>query len=245
MGEIQQVAQKTANSRAGEAFIRLGHAIRGGLYVVMGILAVEWALGYRHQAPGTSQAINVVGQSPFGKILLIFVILGLVGYAGWGLVRMTWKKSWPTRIGYFFSAVGYGSLVIPAISLLQNQTSVPDAGWSKLMITAGTPIGRIILVVAGLGIIVGAFTQVKQSLDEDWLMKFGLWGRSGMLFLAGLFLILAGWYADPNSPHSFAQVLVTVTQWSFGPLIVIFIGLGLIALGVYSLLLAKRNEHTR
>src|SRR5689334_8665451 len=97
MGEIQKTVQKTANSDVGAAFIRWGHAIRGALYIVMGILAIEWALGKHNQAPGPSQVIALAAQSPLSKILLILIILGLVGYLTWGLVRLSWKRPLATR----------------------------------------------------------------------------------------------------------------------------------------------------
>lgn len=234
MGEIQRTAQQTADSPVGEAFIRWGHAIRGIIYLAFGVLAVQWAIGYRNNAPGPKEVINLASQSPFGKILLVLIILGLIGYAGWGLIRLTWKRPISNRLGYLTSALGYGLLIYPAVNLLRNQ---PSPSNHQLTSLTQTPAGKVVLVVVGIGMLIGGIVQIKEGFDKDWLERAGLWGRGLLIMFLGGFLIT-------EKITDIAQVLVIIGTWKFGSEILIFIGVGLVALGLQSLLLAKRNEHT-
>lgn len=228
----------------GTAFIRWGHVIRGSLYVVMGLLAVQWALGNTSKVPSLTEAINLAGQNPFGKVLLFLIVLGLIGYSGWGFIRMTWERHLFIRIGYLFSALGYASLVLPAIALLMHGRLVADAGWGWILTGVSGLAGRIVLILIGAGIAMGGLMQVKSTKHSTWFVKIGIWARAILMMLAGLFLFTSGWYADSSKPHSFAQVLIAVNKWIFGPIILVIIGAGLVVLGINSLILAKKNEHT-
>lgn len=243
MGVIARTAQRTADSKIGSAFIRWGHVIRGGLYITMGILAIEWASGQHGLNPAPAEAINLASRSPFGKVLLILIILGLIGYAGWGLVRMTRKNPIWIRIGYFFSTLGYASLIWPAVILLRSGLAIPDAGWGAVMNTVINPLGQLVFILAGLGTMIGGVIQVWLARGS-LVAKFGILARGVLMMLAGMFLLATGWLADPGKPHSFAQVLIAVGEWQFGPPILAAIGAGFVALGAYSLVLAKKNEHT-
>ncbi len=231
-------------AKVGAVFIRWGHVIRGSLYVVMGLLAVQWALGNTTKAPSLTEAINLASQNPFGKMLLFLIVLGLIGYSGWGFIRLIGEKHLLTRIGYLFSALGYASLVLPAIALLMHGQLVPDAGWGWILTGVSGLVGRIVLILLGAGIATGGLMQVKSANHSTWFVKIGIWARAILMMLAGLFLFASGWYADPSKPHSFAQVLIAVDKWSFGPIILVIIGAGLVALGINSLILAKKNEQT-
>ncbi|HJQ09886.1 MAG TPA: DUF1206 domain-containing protein, partial [Gemmatimonadaceae bacterium] len=64
---------------------RLGYAAKGIVYVVMGALATEAALGIGGGSTDTRGALRTIGEAPFGKIALIIVMIGLFGYAAWRL----------------------------------------------------------------------------------------------------------------------------------------------------------------
>ena len=64
---------------------RLGYAAKGTVYVVMGLLATEAALGIGGRATDSHGALRTIGEAPFGKIALFIVMIGLFGYAAWRL----------------------------------------------------------------------------------------------------------------------------------------------------------------
>ena len=66
---------------------RAGLVAKGLLYAVVGILAVQVALGGREESPDKDGALNTIAQQPFGRGLLILLALGLASYALWRLAQ--------------------------------------------------------------------------------------------------------------------------------------------------------------
>src|SRR5690348_13712123 len=135
MANVQATAQKAKNEAqevAGKAKLashnpwvdrlaRFGYVVRGVLYIVIGALAVEVALGRGGQTTTKGGAIVTIGSEPFGKFLLILIVVGLIGYSLWGFIRAfldplgrgTDPKGLAQRGGYVVSALTYGALIIP------------------------------------------------------------------------------------------------------------------------------------
>ena len=113
---------------------RFGYFARGVLFGVIGFLALQVALG----KPGgnlTDQngALATVAAQPFGRLLLIAMVIGLIGFSLWGFVRAIFdpldrgsdKKGIMARLGYFISGVSYGALVYPFVQLILGSGSAP------------------------------------------------------------------------------------------------------------------------
>src|SRR6476661_9359712 len=81
------VASGAARSPWLEKLARFGYAVRGVLYATVGLLALEVALGQGGATTDKGGAIETIGSQPFGKFLLVLVIVGLIGYSLWGGVR--------------------------------------------------------------------------------------------------------------------------------------------------------------
>src|SRR5688500_12627449 len=67
-------------------FGRLGYIAKGTVYVVMGFLATQAAVGLGGRTTDARGALRTIGAAPFGKIALGIVMIGLLGYAAWRLV---------------------------------------------------------------------------------------------------------------------------------------------------------------
>ena len=70
-----------------EYLSRLGLVVRGIIYFVPGVLALEWAAGRPHRTMSQAGTIDIIGHQPLGRLLLAVVAVGLAGYSAWGLVR--------------------------------------------------------------------------------------------------------------------------------------------------------------
>ena len=84
--EAEQAADKAAESRWVEVLARLGYASRGLVHLVIGGLAVRLALG----EPGGKtlsmrQAVSELAKG--GRVPLMVVAFGLLGYGVWRLVQ--------------------------------------------------------------------------------------------------------------------------------------------------------------
>ena len=112
-----------------EGLERWGYVARGVLYIIMGSLALQLAMGAGGQAADPLGALRLIAHQPYGKVLLVAMVVGLAGYALWGLVRALFDplnkghsaKGLATRASYLVSAISYGLLIIPALQLLGIQ----------------------------------------------------------------------------------------------------------------------------
>ena len=79
--EAQVGGEKIARSRGFEWLARSGFVARGLIYGIIGILAIEVALGVGGTTTNQQGALKTIANQPFGEVLLILVAIGLAGYA--------------------------------------------------------------------------------------------------------------------------------------------------------------------
>ena len=116
--------------------MRLGYVVRGMVYGVMGLLAVQLAIGRGGGTTDTQGAIVVLGETPLGGTLLYVVLLGLCGYALWSVLRAvldlehkgTESKGIVERIGYGVSGISYGLLAYATYGLITAGASAARNG---------------------------------------------------------------------------------------------------------------------
>src|SRR5450759_3024797 len=102
--EVKHVA---ANPQL-ELLERLGYVVRGALYAVMGFLALRIALSQPGgKATDLSGSLVWLIGNPFGKVVLVVTIIGLIAYSIWGFVRAIYD---PLHRGHDAKAVSYTHL---------------------------------------------------------------------------------------------------------------------------------------
>src|ERR1051325_5032215 len=100
------------------SWARLGFAVGGVVYLMIGFMAVLVAYENRGTIVGPEGAIQRLGSQPYGEILLGIVSVGLLGYAGWCFIQALFDtdhdgndlKGIAVRIGEFCSGLAYVSL---------------------------------------------------------------------------------------------------------------------------------------
>ncbi|HVS48338.1 MAG TPA: DUF1206 domain-containing protein, partial [Candidatus Dormibacteraeota bacterium] len=119
--------KRAASSPALEILERLGYAVRGALYAVMGLLALKVVLGVAGgQTTDLTGSLVSLISNPFGKLTLIVAAIGLAAYSLWGFVRAIYDplhrgsdaSGYMARLGFVTSALSYAALVIFAVQLL-------------------------------------------------------------------------------------------------------------------------------
>jgi hypothetical protein len=180
-------ARDVARSELVEWIMRLGYFVRGLVYGLVGLLAIQVALG-GHGGKITDQqgVIAYISQLPYGRFLLIVILVGLGGYAIWGVIR-AWldplnkgsdAKGIIARIGYLISAASYTALMVPTLRAIQRKPGAAQAGGTTASAqrTLGSllskPYGPFLVGAIGLGILVAGIIQIATGLRANFDMRF-------------------------------------------------------------------------
>jgi hypothetical protein len=70
-----------------ELLARTGFLVKGVLYIVIGVLSLQVAMGLGGRVTGTRGALTTVLGQPFGRTLLLIAAIGLFGYAAWRVLQ--------------------------------------------------------------------------------------------------------------------------------------------------------------
>lgn len=171
---------------------RLGYAAKGVVYITVGLIALQAALGSR-AAEDQRGALREIGEKPAGQLLLAIIAVGLLAYAVWrviaGIVDAERKGNEPkklaVRAGMIGSGILHGALGVSAFRLMQGAGGAGDGGAGDAA-TAGQggaagsartahwtarvmdmPAGRWLVGGAGLGIIGYGFYQIRRAWTAD------------------------------------------------------------------------------
>ncbi|MBD2463745.1 DUF1206 domain-containing protein [Oscillatoria sp. FACHB-1407] len=159
---LEQSAHQTVSHPWFERLSRLGYAAKGIVYFVVGLLALQAAIGSGSQPTDTNGALEAIVAQPFGKFLLGIVAIGLIGYVLWRIAQavldpehsgqQTSAKQVAQRIGYAFSAAAYTGLAATAVKLILGTGNGGDGNatqdWTARFLSQ--PFGQWLVGLAGL-----------------------------------------------------------------------------------------------
>jgi hypothetical protein len=253
---------KVARSRGFEWLARAGFLARAAIYMIIGILALEIALGVGGKVTNQQGALETIARQPFGKVLLILVAVGLAGYALWRLTRAALghgpedSDSGFDRVAALGSGAVYAGLCAVAIKVLLGSAGSSSAQTHKA--TAGVlgwPAGPWLVGIAGAVLIGIGLYQGYVALTRDFLENakveqmgarvrdsYALIGAIGYLarmvvfVMIGAFLIEAAVDYNPDKAVGLDGALAKLANQSYGGLLLGVVAAGLIAFGLYSLI---------
>src|SRR6266853_444984 len=78
-------ARRASESPAARALARIGLAARGAIYILIGWLAIEVALGHSSQQPNQQGALQLLAGKSYGLVTLWLLGIGFAGYSLWRL----------------------------------------------------------------------------------------------------------------------------------------------------------------
>lgn len=149
-----------------ERLARLGFLCIGVVYAVIGLLAAASGLNKGGATTGHAGAIGFIEDKPFGKPLLVVMILGLAGYTLWLLAsgfadsdrRGTKPKGLAIRAGAVLRALVYTGFTIEIVRMLARGGGSGDGGgeqkahhWTARLMEK--PFGPWLVAAVGLGVI--------------------------------------------------------------------------------------------
>ncbi len=261
---------KTATRQASpwiEPLGRLGFAAQGVVYAIVGVLAVQAAIGAGGETTDTRGALQRIQDAPFGKVLLGIVAIGLVGYALWRFVQAfldtdnkgSDAKGRLTRLGYAIVGVVYLGLALSAVQLMQGsggQSQGSEQGWTARLMAQ--PFGRWLVGLVGVGVIGLGLYQLYQAYsakfrehlklsemshtEAEWATRSGRMGFAarGIVFcIIGALLIAAALHSNASEARGLAGALQTLASQPYGPWLLGAVAIGLIAYAIFCLVEAR------
>lgn len=247
------------------ALARFGLAVRGFVYLVIGWLAVQIALGHSSQEANQQGALATVAQHTGGKLVLWILGFGFAAYALWRLSEAAFgtaaegRKPGP-RVQSLVRGVVYAAFAVTTFGFIagsskQSQSQQQQSATAKLM---SHDYGRwlvglvgLIVVVVGLGMVVeGLRRKFEKQLRLDELhgatrtvvVRLGMIGTTarGIVFaVAGALVVEAAVNYDPANSTGLDGALRTLADRAYGPWLLGVLALGLIAFGVYGVAAAR------
>jgi Domain of Unknown Function (DUF1206) len=255
-------ARQAANSPVMTWLAKGGLASRGLMYILIGFIAVQIAVGSSHQQADRDGAVRLVAQTPFGSVVLWLLVVGFAGMTLWRLSEGIWgasgadgrkasKRVANLARAVFYAVVTYGILKFalgigaPSSSDKQSQDLTADA----LKITGG----QVIVAIAGVIVIIAGIYLAYRAFEKKFLkhMRFGSASPTtrnivtrlgqiggvarGVVFATvGVFLLIAAKDANPGQAKGIDSALRALARTPAGPWVLIVVALGLMTFGVYS-----------
>ena len=256
---VRSAGARTARSEPFEWLARAGFVARGLIYLIVGVLALELALGVGGTTTNQQGALRTIARQSFGTVLLGIVAVALFGYALWRLVHAALgggpesSDNGLERVGALGSGIVYGAIGVLAIEILAGSSS-SSGGAPKA--TAGVlawPGGVVLVVIAGLVMFAVGVYQGHRGVTHDflkdsrteqmspkvrravkWLGTVGHLARMVVFGMIGVFLIVSAVDYNPGKAVGLDGALAKLAQSSPGPLLLGIVAAGLIAFAVYS-----------
>jgi len=261
-------SKKTAQNPGLELLERVGYVVRGVLYAAMGTFALGLALGLGGTATDQSGSLEILTGGPAGKVMLLAVVAGLSAYALWGFVRAIYDPlrrgkdaaGIAERLGFVWSGIAYGSIVLFALHLiLGSGTSAHHDGTQEAIARVLTfPAGRIVAIgigIVAIGVGLGQFLDAYRAVFKkdlkrgemseaekktvDTLGRLGMVSRGVTFTLVGWFIVQGGFANDPQKVHGFGGAFVFLLVQPFGRVLLGAVAIGFIALGLHSFACAR------
>ena len=253
-----------------EAVGRTGYAVSGVLHLLIGVIAVQVALGTGSGSADQDGALASIAAQPFGRVLLWVAVLALAALGLWQLVQAVGAVNrgrgdaggGHRDAGAAAKSAGKGVvyLVLAGTAVTFATGSGGGGGSASTDVTAsllGSTAGTAVVGAVGLAIIAVGVYHVWSGATEHFLEGLrGLPpGRAGhgtrvlgrvgyiakgiaLAVLGGLF-VLAAVNSDPSRAGGLDQALRTLGGQPFGQVLLIGVGAGFVAYGVYSIVRAR------
>jgi uncharacterized protein DUF1206 len=248
-------------------FVRSGYVAYGVVYGAVGVLALQAAFGGGGKTTSQEGAFRSILFAPLGRILLGLIAIGLLGYALWRLFQAIFDPDAEgadaggiaSRLGHGLDGAFHLILAITAgqlvLGLGGGDGGSPDDWTARLL---AQPLGRWLAVIIG-AVIVGAglyqfYAAYKAKFREElelhemsdrektWATRSGRLGYTarGVVFgVIGVFLMQAALQTDPDKARGLGGALQALVLQPFGPYLLGFVALGLVAYGAFMLVVAR------
>jgi hypothetical protein len=242
---------------------RLGFCAKGIVTILVGVLALRFALRRGGEITGQEGAVEQVLGEPFGRLMLAVLAVGLAAYALWMFVATFVDperkgesfQGIAERLGFFATGVAYTLLAWTTLSLLRRRQGGGGLDLQQVIATVLTPhVGRVLVGLAGLIVMTAGVLQLRLGVTGRFrkLLQTGrsrlarlatsVSGRVGYVTL-GVLSLMAGWSLvevaleyDPSEAGGWSEALSLLSGIGQGRWLLAAAALGLICYGLYFIL---------
>jgi hypothetical protein len=252
------------------ALARAGLVAKGISFGIVGILAIEVAIGSGGKATSREGALQSLAHHASGKVLLILLALGFAGYAAWRFVQALAAdeddeaKTWAKRAGYAGRGLVYAGLTFSTVKILTGsgaQQSQNGKAHETAAMVLSWPAGTWLVGAAG-GVVIGvglwnAYRGVTKKFEDKWETgrmngpartwgaRVGVAGHlaRGLVFaLIGVFAIKAAVDYNPKDAIGLDGALQKLAHQSYGPFLLGLTAAGLVCYALYGLFDARYRD---
>jgi hypothetical protein len=257
-------ARRASQSPVLKAMARAGLLARGVIYILIGWLAIEVALGHRSHRPNQQGALELVAHTAFGLVTLWLLGIGFAAYSLWRLSEAAFgvvgegTAAWP-RLKSLVRAVVYAFLAYLTFAIIAGAGRGEARRQRDLTATVmHETAGRWLIGLAGLAILIGGAMLAAEGVSRKFMRhllvrrmsartrtvveRLGVIGTTarGVVFMAvGAVIIDAAVTFSPNKAGGLDKALLALRHQAFGPLLLLLVAVGVLIFGVYGLCEAR------
>jgi len=251
--------------------VRFGFLAKGAVYLAVGLLALQVAVGFGGATGDTKGALENIGRRPSGGTLLVILAVGLLHYSAWKFVE-AFKDPENVGIGLrvLYGASGFLHIYL---AYMAARTVLSGLGWmgggesgdqsaqsgTNWLMSQGYGrwlVGAVGVVAFGISIsqlVAGYRAKFREKLAlRDMqgyeriamiaLGRMGYCARAVLIALVGLFLVQAAVNSDPDNAGGMAKALATLLEQPFGPWLLGATAIGLIAHGLFTWAMVRYRD---
>jgi len=243
---------------------RTGLVARGVIYLLIGWLAVEVAIGHSSQRPSQQGALELLAGKSYGLITLWLLGVGFAGYSLWRLSEAAFGvtgdgRGVGPRLKSLVRAIVYAFLAVLTFEVISgaagNQTHKQQDLTAKVMHHAG---GQWLVGIVGLVIVLAGLVLVAEGIRRKFMKymrtgemsprtrriveKLGMIGTiaRGIVFaIVGALIVDAAITFDPKKAGGLDKALLTLRHQDFGQFLLLITALGVLIFGIYGLCEAR------
>jgi hypothetical protein len=262
--QARSAGEDFVHSRLFAVLSRAGFVARGLVYGIIGLLALDLALGRGGKITNQQGALRSVEQHTFGHVLLAVLAVGLAGYSLWRLFRaalghgLEGRDKGVERLGALGSGIAYAVICAVAVQLVIGSGGSSGGAKKTTSDVFGWPAGRWLVGLAGLVLLgVGVYQFIRgvrrKFLDDSntekmfdpvkqWFTAVGTVGhvaRAIVFSLVGIFLVKASVDYKANEAIGVDGALAKLYDGSYGSWLLGIVAGGLVVFATFSIAEAR------
>jgi hypothetical protein len=255
--------RRAARSKSLRIAARAGFVARGAIYLLIGIIALEIALGKGGQADRGGALAQIAAKS-YGTTVLWLLVVGFAGLALWRFSEAAFGAVGPDghetseRLKSLARGLLYSSFFVTTLQLVTGTSSSATANGNSQSRTMTARVmthsgGRLLVGLIGLVVLVIGAMLAREGWRKEFLKRMNFGGasfgirstaeklgmvggvaRGAVVAVAGVFLIIAAVRFSPSKAEGIDGSLRAFAHTPLGPFLLILVALGLIAFGLFS-----------